>query len=61
MGKNKKAEIEYPFQSGEVINYKFDGVSIHQVTAKIKASFLNKLPETKEIAQGFHYENSYRD
>jgi hypothetical protein len=27
--KNKKADIEYPFEHGEVINYTLDGVSIH--------------------------------
>jgi hypothetical protein len=30
-----KADIEYPFEHGEVINYTLDGVSIHQVTTKI--------------------------
>jgi hypothetical protein len=31
----KKADIEYPFADGEVINYTLDGVSIHPVTTKI--------------------------
>jgi hypothetical protein len=33
-----------------------DGVSIHPVTTKTQASFLNQLPEKKETAQGFHHE-----
>ena len=33
-----------------------DGVSIHPVTTKIKASFLTQLPERKETSQGFHHE-----
>ena len=40
-----KANIEYPFEHGEVINYTLDGVSIHPVTTKIQASFLTQLPE----------------
>ena len=39
------ADIEYPFQHGEVINYTLDSVSIHSVTTKIQASFLTQLPE----------------
>jgi hypothetical protein len=31
MGTNQKADIEYPFEHGEVINYTLDGVSIHPV------------------------------
>ena len=38
MGKHKKADIEYPFEHGEVINYTLDGVSIHPVTSKIQAN-----------------------
>ena len=38
----KKADIEYPFDHGEVINYTMDGVSIHPVTTKIQASFLTQ-------------------
>ena len=30
-----KADIEYSFEDGEVINYTLDGVSIHRVTTKI--------------------------
>ena len=56
MGKNKKADIEYPFEHAEVINYTLDGVSKHPVTTKIKASLLTQLPERKETAQGFHHE-----
>jgi hypothetical protein len=57
MGKiNIKADIEYPFEHGKVINYTLDGVSIHPVTTKIQASFLTQLPERKETVQGFHYE-----
>jgi hypothetical protein len=33
----KKANIEYPFEHCEVINYTLDGVSIHPVTKKIQA------------------------
>ena len=53
---DKKADIEYPFEHGEVINYTLDGVSIHPVTTKIQVSFLTQLPERKETAQGFHHE-----
>ena len=49
----KKADIEYPFEHGEVINYTLDGVLIH---SKIQASFPSQLPEKKETAQGFHHE-----
>ena len=31
----KKADIEYPFEYGEVINYTLDGVAIQPVTTKI--------------------------
>ena len=53
---NKKADIEYPFEHDEVINYTLDGVSIHPVTTKIQASFLTQLSERKETTQGFHHE-----
>ena len=54
--KNKKADDEYSFEQGEVINFALDGVSIHPVTTKIQASFLTQLPERKETAQEFHHE-----
>ena len=57
MGKKiyfKKANIEYPFEHGDVINHTLDGVSINPVTKKIQASFLTQLPERKETAHGFH-------
>ena len=54
--KIKKANNEYPFEHGEVINCTLDGVSIHPVTIKIQASFLTQLPERKETAQGFYHE-----
>ena len=38
-----KADIECPFEHGEVINYTLDGASIHPVTTKIQASFLTQL------------------
>ena len=38
-----KTDIEYPFEHGEVIHYTLDGVSIHPVTTKIQASFLNSI------------------
>ena len=50
------ADIENPFEHGEVNNYTLDGVSIQPVTTKIKASFLTQLPVRKETAQGFHHE-----
>ena len=57
MGKNKnKANIEYPFEHSEDINYTLNRVSIHPVTTKIQAFFLTQLPERKETAQGFHHE-----
>ena len=52
----KKANNEYPFEHGEVINYTMDGVSIYPVTTKCQASFLTQLPERKNTAQGFHHE-----
>ena len=52
----KKADVECPFDHGEVINYTLDGVSIHPVTTKIQASFLTQLPERKETTQRFHHE-----
>ena len=55
MGK-KKADIEYPFKHGEVINQTLHGVSIHPVTTQIQAFFLTQLPERKESTQGFHHE-----
>ena len=55
MGKNKKADIEYTFEHGEVFNYTLDSVSIHPVTTKIQASFLTQLPERKETAPGFKH------
>ena len=57
--KRKKADIEYPLEHGEVLNYTLDGVSIHPVTTRIRyRSQLNliQLRERKEIAQGFHHE-----
>ena len=55
MGK-EKADIEYPFEHGDVINYTLDGVSIHPVTTKMHASFLTQLPKRKETTQGFYHE-----
>jgi hypothetical protein len=55
MGQNKKADIEYPFEYGEVVNCTLDGVSVHPVTTKITSSFLTQMPERKETAQGFHH------
>ena len=52
----KKADIEYPFEHGEVINYTLDGVSIHPVTTKIHVSFLTKLKERMEPTKEFHHE-----
>jgi hypothetical protein len=51
-----EADIEYPFEHGEVINYTLDGVSIHLVITKIQASYLTQLPERKETAQGFYHD-----
>jgi hypothetical protein len=56
MRKNKKADIEYPFEYGEVINYSLYGVSIIPVTTQIQEFFLTQLTEKKETAQGFHHE-----
>jgi hypothetical protein len=51
----KKADIEYPFEHGEV-NYTSDGVSIHPVSTKRLTAFLTQLPERKETAQEFHHD-----
>ena len=56
--KIKKADIEYPFEYGEVIKYTLDGVSTHPATTKIQASFLTLLPERKETTRGFHHEGN---
>ena len=56
----KKADIEYPFEHVEVINYTLDGVSLHPVTTKIQAPFLTQLPERKETAQGFHHDGDIK-
>ena len=50
MSKNKKSDIEYLFEYGEVIN------SIHPVTTKIQASFLTQLPKRKKNNQGYYHE-----
>ena len=49
----KQADIEYPFEPGEVSNYTSAGLSIHPVTTKVQASFLT---QRKETLQGFHNE-----
>ena len=49
MGKNKKADIEYPFENGEVIHW----TNLNSITTKIQPSFLTQLPGGKETAQGF--------
>ena len=54
--KCQKADREYSFEHGEVINYTLDGVSIHPVTTKIQVFILTQLPERKETAQGFYHE-----
>ena len=57
-GYKKKADIEYPFEDGEVINYTLDGVSIYSVTTNINPSCITHLPERKETTQGFHHETN---
>ena len=42
----KKADTEYPFEHGEVINYTLGSVSIHPVTTKIQVSFLTRRGRT---------------
>ena len=49
----KKANIEYPFEHGKVINDTLDGVSIHPVTTKIQASFLTQLQERMKPLRDF--------
>ena len=56
IGRWIKADNDYPFEHGVVINYTLDCVSIHIVTTKIQASFPTQLPERKETTQGFHHE-----
>ena len=56
--KRNKADAEYTFEHGEVINQAFDGVSIHSVPTKIQTSFPTDFRERKESAQGFHYEDN---
>ena len=45
---SKRADVEYPFEYGEVINCTLDSLSIHPVTKKIQAFFLTQLREWKE-------------
>jgi hypothetical protein len=52
-GKNKKADIEYPFENGEVINYTLDGVSIPS-HYKGTGDLINS--EVKETDQEFQHE-----
>ena len=57
--RQKKTDIEYPFEDGEVINQTLDGVSIHPVTTKIQTSSLTQLPESEETTLSlthFHHE-----
>jgi hypothetical protein len=54
--KTKTADIENPFEHGEVVNYTLDGISIHAVTIKIQAWFLTQLLERKEPAQGYQHQ-----
>ena len=49
---DKKADIEYPFEHGEVINYTLDGVSIHPVTTKIQVSFITVAREEGNLQWG---------
>ena len=53
-----KADIAYPFEHVEVINYTLDDVSTHPVSTKTQASFLSQLPERKDTALGFHHEDN---
>ena len=58
MGKMKKADVEYPFEHGEVLHYTLDGVSIHPVTTEIQVSCLTQFPERKKTDLGFHHETN---
>jgi hypothetical protein len=40
-----KADIEYLFEHGDVINSILDGVSKHSVTIKMQMSFVTEKPE----------------
>jgi hypothetical protein len=44
-GSNKKADIDYLFEQGEVFNYTLDSISIYQVTTKMQVSFLTQLQD----------------
>ena len=54
--KIQKADIEYPFEHGEVINYTLEGVSVHPGKDTVQKSVLTQLPERKETTQGLHHE-----
>ena len=54
MGK-EKADVLYPFEHVEFINYTWGGVSIHPVATKIQASFRTQRKETTQV---FHHEAS---
>ena len=58
MGKKTKTDIEYSIEHDEVINYTLDGIAIHPVTTKIRATFLTQLTERKETTQGFLHETN---
>jgi hypothetical protein len=49
--KNEKADIEFPLEHGEVINYTQSPQRYRQ-----PSKLLPKLPERKETAGGFHHE-----
>ena len=52
----KKADIEYPFEHGEVINYTFDGASIHRATTKLQASFLVQYIFHQTLGDEFNFQ-----
>ena len=56
-GKNyEKQTMNFPLSMVQLLITLRVGVSIHPVTTKIQASFLTKLLERKETAQGLHHE-----
>ena len=54
--KNKKADVEYPFEHSKVINYTLVVYQYTQSLQRYRCPFLTQLPERKETAQRFHHE-----
>jgi hypothetical protein len=57
MGKTKRADIEYPFEHGEVIKLHFGWCIITPSHYKNTSVFPNSVALTEENHSGFHHES----